>query len=106
MVPAGLGIMLPASTPWTVIEFAYVFVMWAVMMVGMMAPSAAPMILMYALVGRQGKVEGKPFAATGRGGSPPTSPSCRSCCSTSQPRRSDRPAKTATQTREFDDGRA
>jgi predicted metal-binding membrane protein len=37
------------------IEFAYVFAMWAVMMIGMMAPSAAPMILMYARVGRQGK---------------------------------------------------
>ena len=34
-------------------------------MVGMMAPSAAPMILMYARVGRQGKAQGKPFAATG-----------------------------------------
>jgi hypothetical protein len=65
MVPAGLGIMLPANTPWTAIEFAYVFAMWAVMMVGMMAPSAAPMILMYARVGRQGRAAGKPFAATG-----------------------------------------
>jgi predicted metal-binding membrane protein len=65
MIPAGIGIMLPASTPWTAIEFAYVFAMWAVMMVGMMAPSAAPMILMYARVGRQGKAEGKPLAATG-----------------------------------------
>jgi predicted metal-binding membrane protein len=50
---------------WSTIEFAYVFAMWAVMMVGMMAPSAAPMILMYARMGRQGKLEGKPFAATG-----------------------------------------
>jgi predicted metal-binding membrane protein len=65
MIPAGIGIMLPASEPWRAIEFAYVFVMWAVMMVGMMAPSAAPMILMYASVGRRGKAQGKPFAATG-----------------------------------------
>jgi predicted metal-binding membrane protein len=65
MIPAGMGIMLPASTPWTAIESAYLFAMWAVMMVGMMTPSAAPMILMYARVGRQGKAEGKPFAATG-----------------------------------------
>ena len=34
-------------------------------MVGMMAPSAAPMILMYARVGRQWKAQGKPYAATG-----------------------------------------
>jgi predicted metal-binding membrane protein len=65
MIPAGIGIMLPASTPWKAIEFAYVFAMWTVMMVGMMAPSATPMILMYARVGRQGKSAGKPFAATG-----------------------------------------
>ena len=44
MIPAGIGIMLPATAPWKAIEFAYVFAMWAVMMIGMMAPSAAPMI--------------------------------------------------------------
>ena len=65
MVPAGLGTMVPAATPWSAVEFVFVFVMWVVMMVGMMAPSAAPMILMYARVGRQGKDAGKPFAATG-----------------------------------------
>jgi len=65
MVPNGMGIMAPASAPWSAVEFALVFVMWAVMMVGMMAPSAAPMILMYARVGRQGKIAGKPLAATG-----------------------------------------
>jgi predicted metal-binding membrane protein len=57
MIPAGVGIMLPADEPWRTIEFAYVFLMWAVMMVGMMAPSTAPMILMYARVGRQGKAQ-------------------------------------------------
>src|SRR5262249_40494287 len=31
----------------------------------MMAPSAAPMILMYARVGRRAAAEGTPFAATG-----------------------------------------
>src|SRR5262249_60114797 len=58
MIPAGIGIIAPANAPWTTIELAFVFVMWVVMMVGMMAPSAAPMILMYARVGRQGKAEG------------------------------------------------
>src|ERR1700694_4064215 len=65
MIPAGMGIMAPANAPWRAIEFAFVFAMWAVMMVGMMAPSAAPMILMYARVGRQGKAGAKPLAATG-----------------------------------------
>jgi predicted metal-binding membrane protein len=65
MVPAGMGIMAPALAPWQAIEFVYVFAMWAVMMVGMMTPSAAPMILIYARVGRQALAQGKPFAATG-----------------------------------------
>ena len=65
MIPAGLGIMAPANAPWAAIEFAFVFAMWAVMMVGMMTPSAAPMVLMYARVGRRGQAEGKVFAATG-----------------------------------------
>jgi predicted metal-binding membrane protein len=45
-------------------EFAFVFVMWTVMMVGMMTPSAAPMILMYARVGRHTAAQGTPLAAT------------------------------------------
>ena len=53
MIPAGIGIMAPANAPWKAIEFEFVFAMWAVMMVGMMAPSATPMILMYARVARQ-----------------------------------------------------
>jgi predicted metal-binding membrane protein len=65
MIPAGIGIMLPAGEPWRAIEFAYVFLMWTVMMVGMMTPSAAPMILIYARVGRHGRAQGKPYAATG-----------------------------------------
>jgi len=65
MVPAGTGLMAPATAPWSAVEFAFVFVMWAVMMVGMMAPSAAPMILMYARAARQETIAGKPLAATG-----------------------------------------
>jgi predicted metal-binding membrane protein len=62
MVPAGRGLMLPAEDPWEPIEFVFVFAMWAVMMVGMMTPSAAPMILLYTRVGRQAAAQGKPFA--------------------------------------------
>jgi predicted metal-binding membrane protein len=65
MVPAGMGMMAPAAAPWSAVEFAFVFVMWAVMMVAMMAPSAASMLLLYARVGREGKISDKPFAATG-----------------------------------------
>lgn len=65
IIPAGLGLMAPTSAPWRAIEFTFVLVMWLVMMIGMMAPSAAPMILMYARAGRQAVAKGTPFAATG-----------------------------------------
>lgn len=65
MVPAGIGMMAPAASSWSAVEFAVVFVMWAVMMIGMMAPSAAPMILMVARMARHGKIAGKPLAVTG-----------------------------------------
>jgi predicted metal-binding membrane protein len=65
MIPAGQGLMMPASAPWQPLEFAYVFAMWAVMMIGMMTPSVAPMILIYARVGRQAVLSGHPFAASG-----------------------------------------
>src|SRR5262245_27289529 len=59
MIPAGRGWMMPSAAPWTAMEFAFVFAMWAVMMIGMMTPSAAPMILIYARVGRQAARSGK-----------------------------------------------
>jgi len=64
MIPAGTVLMMPTTVPWNATEFAFVFAMWAVMMVGMMTPSATPMILIYARVGRQAAQQGKPFAAS------------------------------------------
>lgn len=57
------GMMAPAD--WGVADFAAMFVMWAVMMVGMMAPSAAPMVLLFAAVNRRARDKGGPFVATG-----------------------------------------
>jgi predicted metal-binding membrane protein len=64
MIPAGMGLMMPVNAPWQAIEFAFVFVMWAVMMVGMMTSSAAPVVLLYARVGRQVGPGQAPFAAS------------------------------------------
>jgi predicted metal-binding membrane protein len=64
MIPAGEGLMMPANAPWRPVEFAYVFVMWVVMMIGMMVPSATPMILVHARAARQRAAPGKPLAAT------------------------------------------
>jgi predicted metal-binding membrane protein len=61
---AGMA-MAPEIRPWTVTEFLFSFLMWAVMMAGMMLPSAAPTILLYARVGRQAALQQKPFAPTG-----------------------------------------
>jgi predicted metal-binding membrane protein len=36
------------NTPWRPADFFFTFAMWAVMMVGMMTPSAAPMLLLFA----------------------------------------------------------
>lgn len=57
--------MVDMAPSWTVGEFALVIVMWTAMMTGMMTPSAAPIILIYARVGRQAALQGKPLAATG-----------------------------------------
>jgi len=64
MIPAGMGLMKPATAPWSAIEFAFVFAMWAVMMIGMMIPSATPMILLYARVGGQAANSAMALAAT------------------------------------------
>ncbi len=69
-LPAGMPDMPAAMAaarmmPWGVADFALMFLMWAVMMVGMMVPSAAPMILIYAAVCRRNREEGRPFVPTG-----------------------------------------
>lgn len=55
----------PSFRAWAAADFAFIFTMWAVMMVGMMTPSVTPMVLLYALVGRKARMDGKPFAPTG-----------------------------------------
>jgi predicted metal-binding membrane protein len=57
---------MAAMTPeWTPTDAVLMFVMWAVMMVGMMLPSAAPMILLYGLVIRKQAGRGVVFAPIG-----------------------------------------
>jgi predicted metal-binding membrane protein len=64
MIPSGMGDIVPAHMPWSAREFAFVFVMWTLMMVGMMTPSTAPMLLMHARVGRKTDAQPKPLIAT------------------------------------------
>jgi predicted metal-binding membrane protein len=50
--------------PWTATEFGLILAMWAVMMVAMMVPTAAPMTLMYAAVARKAAAQHNPLAPT------------------------------------------
>jgi predicted metal-binding membrane protein len=61
----GMSMDSPSLKPWDAADFGFTFAMWAVMMIGMMTPSAAPMILIYARVARQAELQGKPLAASG-----------------------------------------
>jgi predicted metal-binding membrane protein len=63
-----MGAMLAAGpASWTALDFGLTVVMWAVMMVAMMLPSAAPMILIYGLARRrqQDKGRGGEYASNG-----------------------------------------
>lgn len=62
---AGMAMTPVAAAGWTANDTALVVAMWFVMMVGMMLPSASPMILLYARVGRHATAKGTPIAATG-----------------------------------------
>jgi predicted metal-binding membrane protein len=54
----------PGFRSWSIADFGFVFVMWAVMMVGMMTPSVTPMVLLYTVVGRKAAGIGRPLAPT------------------------------------------
>ena len=50
--------------PWTALDFFLMFLMWAVMMIGMMVPTAMPMTLVYAGVARKANAQDTPLAPT------------------------------------------
>ena len=67
---AGSGSAHPRSiaaavAPWSAADFLVMLLMWTAMMLGMMTPSAAPMILLYARVGRQAAGSASPLAPAG-----------------------------------------
>lgn len=60
MMVAGIAML---ATP-RLTDLPVLMLLWSVLMIGMMTPSAAPMILLYNRVARQAAVRGRPFAAT------------------------------------------
>ncbi|MBA2564220.1 MAG: DUF2182 domain-containing protein [Gemmatimonadetes bacterium] len=55
---------MPMPVAWGVQELAALFTMWAVMMIAMMLPSAAPMILLFAAANRTRRIHGRPVVST------------------------------------------
>ncbi len=55
---------MPQVQTWGATDFALTFVMWAVMMVAMMTPSAAPMVIMFAGVNRRRQEQQVPYVPT------------------------------------------
>jgi predicted metal-binding membrane protein len=49
----GMEMAMPRIQPWTAMDFVLMFVMWSVMMVAMMVPSAASLVLLYAGINRK-----------------------------------------------------
>ncbi|MFW6174965.1 MAG: DUF2182 domain-containing protein, partial [Chloroflexota bacterium] len=63
-MPADAGMTSPKMGGWTPADFGLMFLMWAVMMVAMMIPSAMPMILLFASVNRKRKEWQGPYVPT------------------------------------------
>lgn len=60
-----MAMAMPQMKPWGLPEVSLAFLMWAVMMVAMMVPSATPMILVFAAVNRKRSDSETPVFRTG-----------------------------------------
>ena len=56
---------MPRMQTWGVVDLTLLFVMWAVMMVAMMVPSASPLILVVAATNRKHRARADPLVPTG-----------------------------------------
>ncbi len=61
----GEALAMTQTARWTAGDFVMMFVMWVVMMIGMMTPTAAPMVLVFARFSRTQKAQGRPYVPTG-----------------------------------------
>jgi predicted metal-binding membrane protein len=65
MPATGSEMLMPHPSAWSLGDAAAMFLMWAIMMVGMMVPSATPMVLLYTRVARRGLNAGQAHLRTG-----------------------------------------
>jgi predicted metal-binding membrane protein len=63
-MPSSMDMNMVMPMDWTPLYALVVFVMWWVMMIAMMLPSAAPMILLFAMVNRCSRTLGAPYVPT------------------------------------------
>ncbi|HEV2121444.1 MAG TPA: DUF2182 domain-containing protein [Chloroflexota bacterium] len=60
----GAEMAMPQMQSWGAMDLLLLFLMWAVMMVAMMLPSAAPMVLMFASIQRRRRERSSPYVST------------------------------------------
>ena len=60
----GMSVAMAQLGSWSAADFGMMFLMWAVMMTGMMVPSAAPMLLLFATVNRRRQEQDRPYVST------------------------------------------
>jgi predicted metal-binding membrane protein len=59
-----LDMVMPHMQAWSVLDLVMLGVMWAVMMVAMMVPSAAPMLLLFTTIHRRRCAQQQPYVPT------------------------------------------
>ena len=62
-MPPGFDMIMKVRQ-WNADYFVMMFLMWAIMMVGMMIPSVAPTVMIYAAIERKAARQGTPIAST------------------------------------------
>src|SRR3970282_342788 len=60
----GMESAMPQTHPWQFSDFTLTFAMWAVMMVGMMLPSASPAILLFTAISQSRRAHETPPVPT------------------------------------------
>jgi predicted metal-binding membrane protein len=63
-MPAGMSATMMMPQPWTPLTSVLTFLMWWIMMIGMMVPSVAPTILLYGRIQRQQLAGEAPYTRT------------------------------------------
>src|SRR5215831_16855067 len=59
-----LFVAMPMSSQWNISDFIFTFMMWSVMMIAMMIPSATPDLLIFAMVNRNHQQQRQPYVST------------------------------------------